>query len=291
MSRPLRILFFGTGGLISQLAFKAIVSNHNVVAVVCDTRPGQTASKLSLKQRVVSLGRSWFGAGRAQSLEEMAKEHGIPFHHVRTVNNRDVISTLKEYDADLICIASFNRIIKQAVLDIPRMGVINAHSSLLPDYRGANPFFWMVKDGNFAAGGCTLHRAEAKVDSGQIYMRRPIRIYSGMTASDYSTAVALAAGELYLDLLAKIENGEALDGEPNGTTVTPACRNPHPEDVRVDRSYTMKHAIWFHRVASEHGTPFIECRGKTTVCRLLKPKPFEGAAAIQFADGKLWAKE
>lgn len=296
MGSGLRIIFFGLGGHYAIVPLRAILAEHEVVAVYSDQRPIPRQQRQATFSRSIAvarlfalgLGRRALGVQPSLSLATVARMAGTPFRQVTNLNAPEVIAELRAHRPDLICISSLNRILKPDVLEVPTIGVINAHNALLPDFRGPNPFFWMVKLGALR-GGCTLHWAEREVDGGPILGRRPVQIYPGMTALEYADSLAFQIAELYRDILADIAAGVVPQGEQNAVPTTPYCRNPKHEDLALDPSYTCAHAQWFHQIASTYGEPFVTANANLVSCRRLARIPFNGGIKLEFADGPLWA--
>ncbi len=296
MAKRLRIIFFGLGGYYSTIPLRAILSEHDIAAIYSDTKP---ASKSKRPGMAAILKRKFQASARSFSrrlikdyepvtLEQIAEEYEIPYHKVRTVNTPKVADEIGRYEPDLICIASFNRILKPRILRIPRIGVINSHSALLPDFRGPNTFFWMVKT-QAKTGGCTLHWAVEKPDAGSIIAQKQISLYNGMTSREYSDALAFPVADLYLNVLRECANGKPPTGRPNENPTTPYCRNPKPEDLDMDLTYTTTHALWFHLVGSEYGIPYVKLGVERIYCRQLLRKHVRGSVKIDFSNGSLWA--
>ena len=183
-----------------------------------------------------------------------------------------------------MCVISLSRLLAAPILEATRLGALHAHASLLPDYKGPNPFFWMVKR-NERMGGVSLHWMTSVPDAGEVVARRELPLFPGMTAREHDSALAiLAAGAFYVALQG-LATGE-LATTPNEATNTPFARNPRGEDLHLDGLPTVEHALWFHEVASAYGTPRLSVTGGP-VTRVSRTH-FVGSTEFQCRDGIMW---
>ena len=297
MKKPLRIIFFGMEGCYSTLPLRAIISRHNVVAVYSNTNPILKTTPIYLLKKIVrrSLAMTFRYQSKKQNntskgIAEISLENGIPYHPVPNINASYIKRELSLYDPDLICIAGFNQIIAE-ILTIPRIGVLNAHGSMLPDFRGRDTFFWMVKTG-VKTGGCTIHWAIPEVDAGRILAQKSFELFTGMTVSEYYDMTRFFSGELYLKVLDACQCGNIPYGEPNEPVKkTPYCRHPKSADLEISTDYTREHALWFYSIASKYGIPFVRDHTGVIKCRVLSRKRLSRGIQIEFQDGSLWAIE
>jgi methionyl-tRNA formyltransferase len=102
-------------------------------------------------------------------LSEVASHHGAPFEEVANINSEKSAALLQSCRPDVI-VSLGNRIIKPPILAIPRLGVLNAHSSLLPKYRGTVAEFWQLVNGETETG-VTVNWMAARVDGGAILVQ------------------------------------------------------------------------------------------------------------------------
>jgi len=134
-----------------------------------------------------------------QLLEECA-EKGIVYHADVKVNSSDGINLLHKYSPDLIIVATFKQIIKENILDLPRLGVINFHPSLLPKYRGPCPTNAVLLN-NEKYTGVTVHYITKNIDEGNVLLQKKIRV--GKIESDGALRKKLAnlSGELVPEII------------------------------------------------------------------------------------------
>ena len=159
------------------------------------------------------------GRGRkltAPPVKLAALELGIPIHQPETVNTDEFALRLKALKPDVLVVVAFGQILKQRLLDIPSQGAVNAHASLLPDYRGVAPINWVIVNGESETGVTTMYMAR-KVDAGEIILSRSTPIGPSETAGELYERLSDMSGDLLVETLALIEQGKAPrtpQGEP-----------------------------------------------------------------------------
>ena len=126
----------------------------------------------------------------------------------------------------------FPRRIPPAVLELAPRGAFGTHPSLLPRWRGPDPYFWAIREGD-AESGVTLHRLEAEYDTGAVVARRSIPLAPDEDAWSLAKKLDRPALELLVDAAQRLEAGEGLAGEPQPTGVTWAPR-PDDEALAID---------------------------------------------------------
>lgn len=139
-------------------------------------------SRPDLAQVVAVVSQPDKPTGRGQKLlppavKAVAIELGLQtFFQPISLRNEEAQAVLRSYQADLFVVAAYGKILPQAVLDIPRLGCVNLHASLLPKYRGAAPISAAILNGDAESGVC-LMKMEAGMDTGPVYARvsTPIR--------------------------------------------------------------------------------------------------------------------
>lgn len=159
MSASLKIVFMGTPDFAVPSLQALIDSAHEVVAVVCQPD----------RQR---------GRGKVLSpppVKVVATEHHLPVLQPESVRKDDFFAELAGYSPDLLVVVAYGKILPVRLLELPRLGAINVHGSLLPKYRGAAPIQWAVINGE-AETGITIMQMDAGMDTGDILLveRTPI---------------------------------------------------------------------------------------------------------------------
>jgi methionyl-tRNA formyltransferase len=159
MVAPLRIVFFGTPEFAVPTLGHLLASRHPVVGVVTQPdRPRGRGHKVS-----------------DAPIKVLALEHGLPVFQPEKLKPPEVLETIRAWQPDLGVVAAYGRIIPESLLQLPRMGMINVHASLLPKYRGAAPVHRAVIDGE-AETGVTIMCLVRELDAGDMIakVKRPI---------------------------------------------------------------------------------------------------------------------
>lgn len=154
-------------------------------------------------------------------------------------NNESFRGQLAGLHPDAIIVVGYGRIIPQWMLDLPRLGNINLHASLLPKYRGAAPIQWAIAKGETVTG-VTSMRIDAGLDTGDILLQRELAIHSSDTAETLAPRLAAIGAELMVQTLESLQAGTAQPKPQNhaAATLAPILTK---EDGRID----------FHRTAQE----------------------------------------
>ena len=142
-------------------------------------------------------------------VRKLALEHGIETAQpVRIKKDPELIERIKEIAPDMIVVAAFGQILPKSVLDIPRLGCINVHGSLLPKLRGASPMQAAVLEG-FDESGITIMRMAEGLDTGDMISKRACDI-KGRDFTEVSEILAEAGAELLAETIPQIADGSAV---------------------------------------------------------------------------------
>ncbi len=149
-------------------------------------------------------------------------------------NNLEFRERLEGIGADAIIVVGYGRIIPQWMIDLPRLGNVNLHGSLLPKYRGAAPIQWAIANGETVTGVTTM-RIDAGLDTGEILMQREMAIEAEDTAGTLGPRLAVMGASLMVETLGGLEIGSvrALAQDDARATLAPILRK---EDGRMDFS-------------------------------------------------------
>ncbi|MBI3477194.1 MAG: methionyl-tRNA formyltransferase [Acidobacteria bacterium] len=154
-------------------------------------------------------------------------------------NNEEFRAQLAALHPDAIIVVGYGRIIPQWMIDLPRLGNLNLHASLLPKYRGAAPIQWAIAQGETVTGVTTM-RIDAGLDTGDILMQQELAIAPDDTSETLAPKLAAIGAELMVRTLSGLENGkiQAISQDHSKATLAPILKK---EDGRID----------FHRTAAE----------------------------------------
>ena len=190
----MKIVFMGTPDFARD-SLKALVDNgYEIDAVVTNPdRPKGRGMKMMMSE-----------------VKEYAIEAGIEkiYQPEKVKNNEDFINELKAINPDLIVVVAYGKILPQEILDIPRLGAINVHGSLLPKYRGAAPIQWAVLNGDKVTGVTTMYMG-AGMDTGDMILKKEVEIGEDETTGELWDRLSKVGAELLVETVKQIENGTA----------------------------------------------------------------------------------
>jgi len=192
--RRLRVVFMGTP-VFSVPALDALHAAHDVVAVY--SQPDKPVGRgLELQPPPV---------------KKRALELGLPVHQPAKLTLAGEYEKLAELKPDVIVVVAYGQILKKNVLELPRLGCVNIHSSLLPRWRGAAPIHHAILAGDSLTGVTTMKMVE-KLDAGETYLKEEIAIGPHETVTELHDRLAAIGGQLIGPTLAGLDRG-ALRGE------------------------------------------------------------------------------
>ncbi|BED93069.1 MAG: methionyl-tRNA formyltransferase [Candidatus Paraimprobicoccus trichonymphae] len=135
-----------------------------------------------------------------------AIEHGIRFYQPEKLkDNCNFFETLKNYNLDLIIVIAYGKILPKEILEIPKLGCINVHGSLLPKYRGAAPIQWSIINGEKITGVTTMYMDEG-MDTGDILLSEQTYIDQNETSGDLYKRLSKIGANLLIKTLENLSN-------------------------------------------------------------------------------------
>ncbi len=183
------------------------------------------------------------GRGMEQAfspVKESALKLGIPVVQPPKIkSNEEFRMQLEALKPEAIIVVGYGRIIPQWMIDLPRLGNINLHASLLPKYRGAAPIQWAIANGEIATGVTTM-RIDAGLDTGEILLQKGMPIDRKDTSETLAPRLAEIGARLIIETLHGLQAGtlEPRPQDDSKATLAPILKK---EDGRID----------FHRTAKE----------------------------------------
>lgn len=167
------------------------------------------------------------------SLKAVARSRGIGYFLLHSRNLGEFESWLRDLKPDVVLIYSMSQLLPERCLVVPRLGVLNLHPSLLPAYRGPDPWFWTYYEAEPTAG-VTLHYADRGEDTGDIIYQRGFQVPTGMSLDEMKErAIGVHGVELILRALRCLASGEPLPRCPQPVeSPTQRARNVDAEDIR-----------------------------------------------------------
>lgn len=149
------------------------------------------------------------GRGKAVAMtpvKEKALEHGLSVYQPLKVRTPEFVQVLRELKPDVMVVVAFGQILTKEVLDIPPLGCVNVHASLLPKYRGAAPIQWAVIDGEKETGVTTMMMDEG-IDTGDMLEKEIVPIEDEETGDSLHDKLMAAGARLIVSTLKKIQDG------------------------------------------------------------------------------------
>lgn len=159
-------------------------------------------------------------------LPKFAKHKRTPYFLLDKENQRECIDWLKSISPDLVAVYSTSQLLSAEFLAVPRYGCINLHPSLLPKYRGPNPWFWSYYNQD-SVSGVTLHYLDQGEDTGPIIDQRTYEVPTGIKSpAMQDLAIGRLGVEMILDTLKKFKNGDLVASVPQSVdSPTARARN------------------------------------------------------------------
>lgn len=178
-------------------------------------------------------------AGRGRSMasppvKEEAMRRGIPVFQPEKARHPDAVARIAAEAPDLIVVVAYGHILPKSILDIPRLGCINVHASLLPKCRGAAPINWAVARGETVTG-VTIMRMDEGMDTGPILHVREMPIGEEDTAGTMFSKLSILGAEALREALRKLREG-TLDEAPQDAALATYAPRLKKEHGRIDWS-------------------------------------------------------
>lgn len=188
----MRVIFMGTPDFAVQTLKKLVEDQWNVVAVY--TQPDKP------KNRGMKL--------IPTPVKEYALTQNIPVYQPVTCKDETVIEEIRALEPDVMVVAAYGMLLPKAILDIPKIAIINVHSSVLPQYRGAAPINWAILNGDEKTGVSIQYMVE-ELDAGDLLLAKETPIDPDEDAAQLYERLAVMGGEVASEALAQLRDGTA----------------------------------------------------------------------------------
>jgi methionyl-tRNA formyltransferase len=214
---PLRIIFCGTPAFaLPSLRLLLAQPDFQVQGVV--TQPDRPRGR---------------GQETASSpVKDAALEAGVAIYQPEKIKSDSAFDYFHRAAPDVVVIIAYGQIIPSRLIEIPRLGWINLHASLLPKYRGAAPINWAIVNGESRTGLTTM-RIDAGLDTGPMLLKYETPIGPDETAPELSARLAEAGAPLMVETLGKLERGE-ISPTPQDNSQATHAPPLKKEDGRID---------------------------------------------------------
>ncbi len=199
----MRVVFMGTPDIAATCLTRLLRAPVEVVGVY--TKPDMP------KNRGMKLEMS--------DVKKVALAAGLPVFQPTTFRDDAAVEELRELKPDVIAVVAYGKILPQRVLDIPALGCINIHASILPELRGSGPVQWAILNGLDETGVTAMYMA-AEMDAGDIIEIRKTPIEPYENAQSLLDRLAKIGAELLCDTLARVENGTVTRTKQDESRVT-----------------------------------------------------------------------
>lgn len=270
-----RIIFMGTPAFAAVSLTALLESGNRPVAVF--TNPDKRAGR----------GR----ALRPSPVKETALDFGLELFQPTTLREPEIADKIRSFHPDFIAVVAYGKLLAPELLEIPRLGCVNVHASILPRHRGASPIAHAILAGDLTTGITTI-RMDKGMDTGPVYMKRELVVPDGATTESLGSLLAPLGGDLLIATLRGLEAGvlEAVPQKTEGVTMAPKLSS---KDGLLD--FTMPAEVLERRVRAFHpwpGTYFKNNEAKIKVLRAEvggKVQSGMEPGEVQTADGFLIA--
>jgi len=187
----MRLVFMGTPQFAVPSLEKLINSGYEIAAVV--TQPDRKSGR---GHKVLP-----------PPVKLLAEDHGIPVLQFEKIKSPEGVAALKALAPELIVTAAFGQLLSKEILDIPSLGCLNVHASLLPKYRGAAPIQWAIINGESRTGVTIMYMNEG-LDTGDMITSAAVDIGEFMTGGELYELLAKLGAELLVKTIQNIQSGD-----------------------------------------------------------------------------------
>jgi methionyl-tRNA formyltransferase len=266
----MRLIFAGTPEFAASALRALIPTGHDIALVL--TQPDRPAGRgMQLKPSAV---------------KSLALEHGLAVAQPLSLKDEAVQASLRAVGADLMVVAAYGLILPQAVLDIPRLGCLNIHASLLPRWRGAAPIQRAIEAGD-AETGITIMVMDEGLDTGPMLLKESVPIGPATTAGALHDALAAVGARLVVQAVEGLRSGVLVPAPQPAQGVTYA-KKVEKHEARLD--WRAPAALLERRVRAFNPVPgaWFEARGeRIRVLRAEVPAGVSGGAPGAVLDERL----
>ncbi len=187
----MKVVFMGTPDFAVETLKAIYEAGHEVI--------------LAVSQPDKPKGRS--GKLQPTPVKEFAVEHNIPVFQPVKIRDEESVEYLRNYEADVFVVAAFGQILPKVILDMPRLGCVNVHGSLLPKYRGAAPIQWAVINGEKVSGNTTMLMGPG-LDDGDMLLKSEVELAADETGGSLFDRLAIDGGKLAVKTIEALDRGE-----------------------------------------------------------------------------------
>lgn len=199
----MRVVFLGTPAFAVPTLERLAAAGHEIATVV--TQPDRPR------------GRGQNAA--APPVKEAAERLGLAMYQPERVRRPEAVERLRELAPEAMVVVGYGQIIPQTVIDIPRLGILNVHASLLPKYRGAGPIQWAIINGETRTG-VTIMRIDAGLDTGDMLLKAETGIGPEENAVELGRRLAAMGADLLIEALEGLADGRIVPEKQDNAQAT-----------------------------------------------------------------------
>ncbi|WP_420642603.1 methionyl-tRNA formyltransferase [Candidatus Leptofilum sp.] len=265
----MRILFFGMLGMLTRQPLAALLAaNVELCGLVLPAEivppfelldNGRSSTPITpIRSQPQAL--NLLSIRQLESPLTLASKNQVPAFAVRDLAAAETITALSALEPDLICVSCFPHLLPPQILQLPRLGCLNVHPSLLPRFRGPAPLFWASRAG-VTKTGVTIHFMDEDFDTGDVALQRPFPLPEGITYPELEAKLAQMGAKLLVEAVQKLAIGKLpRQPQPAGFTSDPW---PSDADFALDLSWSAQRAYNFMRGTMNWERPyFVEIVGR-----------------------------
>ncbi len=198
----MKVLFMGTPEY-AVASLEAVSANHEIVGVLTRAdKPNKRGNKIQFSP-----------------VKEFAISHNIPVFQPEKLNDDVLMEEIASLNPDIATVVAYGMIIPKRLIDLPPLGTINVHGSLLPQYRGAAPMQYSVLNGDKEAG-VTIMYVEEALDAGDIVLQKKIPVGDNETFGELHDRLSILGAEALVEAIKQIETGTSTRTKQNSEKAT-----------------------------------------------------------------------
>ena len=215
----LKVIIVGYGEMFTNLIAGTLDANCEIVGVL----RGERKKYPSFLRRIKDVFNP--------SVEyNYIKSYNIPEIKAKSINSKEFKKAVLKLNPDIILIGSWGEKVKKEIYDLPKLACINAHPSLLPKYRGPNPYFWTIRNQE-QTSGVSFHLVDNGFDTGAILAQEEIKIFPSDTGKTLKERTVLTARGVVCELLKSLREDIII---PLTQVEEKSSYYSHPENLELD---------------------------------------------------------
>ncbi len=229
MLADLRVLFIGMNHDFSLRSLEAIGGRGQLVGVVESVGPKAEAQKTKEKLD-------------ENILHEAAARFAVPFHWFGR-DDRPLAEAIESTRCDVLAVVGMARLLRKELYDRPRLGAINLHPSLLPKYRGPEPYFWQYQQMDLQ-GGVSVFQIDEGLDAGDLLVQKPLTIELGERYLSYLRRTAITGAQAMVETLSLLRDGRASPRPQRHLSCPVFAPFPRSGDPLIDWTHWPLERVW-----------------------------------------------